>query len=123
MAESHFRRPPNIAVEGDRIARPRMAAGQQFAANLSVLRQALALQILYRDRRFMVIQLANQILAIVIVVQPRSRSERNCIARWPWQPGGPGVAAPHLSQVRGICRPRLLLDLQEKRVVLPLPSR
>ena len=47
------------------IPRARVPAGQQFAANLSVLRQALALQIFHLDRPFVVIQLANQVLAIV----------------------------------------------------------
>ena len=58
-------RSADIPVERDRIARACMAAGQQFTANLSVLRQSLALQIFYLNRRLVVIQLANQVLAIV----------------------------------------------------------
>ena len=95
-----------------------MAAGQEFAANLSVLHQALSFQVLDRDGPLMVIQLANQILAIVNS-GPAQKQVREKLHR-PLALSNPATLVlrlPHLSQVRRIRRARLLLNLQEQRVV------
>ena len=95
-----------------------MTARQQFPANLSVLVQSLALQILDLDRPFVVIQLANQILAIV----DRGPAEKQVGQELHrplalHDPVALVLRRPHFSQIRGISGTRLLLDLQKERIV------
>ena len=114
-------RSTDVAGKRDRIPRACVTARQQFAANLSILVQSLAFEIFNRDRRLVIIQLPYQVMAIVD--RGPAEKEVGLELHRPLaldHPVALVLRSPHLSQVRGISRVRLLLDLQEERIVAPV---
>ena len=123
LADSNFEfaRTADIAIESQRIARASVAAGEKLAANLRILCESVALQIIRGNGGFVIAQLTNEIVAI-IDGRPAEKNIRLQLhsALTFGDPSPVVLDGALLAKIRSIGRARLLFDLQKQRVCWPI---